>query len=193
MRENDMRKSVLGIGAMTAVLGLSLAPAAIAAPGSAGQGGVGTFASVVIGAKRVPVDNRFIPPRVGGDAEFDGHGPDVFANAILVGIGSNRLAVRIFMDAIETTPDFTRARGTSPDFLIYVAPAGQCVLSVSRGGYEEIRYRDTDHAVDAFGGQVTDSFVSGWSFVGDTNSSEAGTRTGVALTTFSFVANVQPC
>ncbi|WP_152546789.1 hypothetical protein [Amycolatopsis orientalis] len=188
-----MRKSVISIGAVAAVAGLSVAPSASASPGSVGQGKAGTFASVVIPAKRIPVDNRFIPPRVGGDDEFNGHGPDVFANSTLEGVGTNRLRVRIFMDAIETRADFTHVRGTSPDFLIYVAPAGQCVQSVSRGGYEEIRYRDTDHAVDVFAGQVTDSFVSEWSFVGDTNSSEAGTRTGVALTTFSFVANVQPC
>ena len=188
-----MRKSVMSIGAMAAVFGLSVAPAAVASSGSVGQGGAGTLASVVISAKRIPVDNRYIPPRVGGDAEFDGNGPDVFASATLVGVGTNRLRVRIFMDAIETRADFTHARGTSPDFLIYVAPPGQCVRSVSRGGYEEIRYRDTDHAVDAFVGQVTDGFVSGWSFVGDTDGSEAGTRTGAALTTFSFVADVQPC
>jgi hypothetical protein len=178
---------------MAAVVGLSVAPSAVASPGSAGQEGVGTLAAVVIPVKRIPVDNLFIPPRIGGDDEFNGHGPDVFANATLVGVGTNRLRVRIFMDAIETRSDFTHVRGTSPEFLIYVAPAGQCVRSVSRGTYEEIRYRDTDHDVDVFAGQVTDSFVRDWSFVGDIDGSEAGTRTGAALTTFSFVADVQPC
>jgi hypothetical protein len=44
--------------------------------------------------------------------------------------------------------------------------------------FEEIRYRDTDHAVDNFAGQVTNSFVHDWS---------------AALGTFTFTADVQPC
>jgi hypothetical protein len=175
---------VAGLAAML-VAGLAV-PATAAAD-------AGTFALVSIPARRIPVDNRYIPPRITGDADFAGHGPDILARGTLVGVGSNRLWVQIFMDARETTSDFTRARGTSQLFLIYVAPAGQCVRSVSRGTFEEIQYRDTDHAVDDFPGQVTNSFVRDWSFVGDTAGNEAGTRTGAALSTFTFTADVQPC
>lgn len=189
-----MRKLIIGIGLAAAMCGLIAAPSATAESSTSDTASeVGPLVTVTIPARRIPVENRFIPPHVGGDREYDGNGPDVFASGTLLGVGTNRLRVRIFMDAIETKSDFTRARGTSPEFLIYVAPPGQCVQSVSRGTYDEIRYRDNDHGVDSFDGQVAGSFVNDWSFVGDTGGDEAGTETGAALTTFTFSANVQPC
>jgi hypothetical protein len=180
-----MRKIIIVAGLAALLLGGAAVPAASA--------DAGTLALVSIPARRIPVDNRFIPPRVGGDAEFNGHGPDVLARGTLTGVGTSRLSVLIFMDAIETTSDFTHVRGTSQPFLIYVAPPGQCVVSVSRGTFDELRYRDNDHGVDTFPGQVTNSFVREWSIVGDTSGDEAGTETGAALSTFTFTANVQAC
>jgi hypothetical protein len=185
-----MRKLVIGVGVITVALGVLVAPSAAAA---APAGSVGTLAAVTIPAKVIPPAGRYIPPRVGGDAEFDGNGPDVFAQAFLHGVGTNRLSVQIFMDAIETIQDFTHARGFSPEYLIYVAPPGQCVRSVNLGTFEQIQYRDRNTDPDNFSGQVTGSFVQEWSLLGDTNGNEAGTRTGAALVTFDLIADVQPC
>ncbi len=185
-----MRKLLLCFGTASLVLGALAVPAAASA---AESGSPGTQATVTIPERRIPVDNRFIPPHVRGDREFDGHGPNVFGSATLVGVGTSRLSIRLFMEAVETTSDWTTARGSSPLYLIYVAPTGQCIKSVSVGTYEEIRYLDNDHAADVFNNQVVGSFVRQWNFMGDTGGDEAGTRTGVAITTRSFQANVQPC
>lgn len=184
-----MRKLLIGTaGALTVLLGVVAAPSAAAEPADAG-----TRALVSISAKRIPASGHYIPPRIAGDAEFDGHGPDIFASTRLFGVGTRQLRVQLFMDATETVSDFTRARGLSSRILIYEAPAGQCVTSVSRGDYDEITYRDTDHAEDHFAGQVSGSFVSDWWIIGDTSGDEAGTETGVAIQTFAMTANVQPC
>jgi hypothetical protein len=185
-----MRKLMIGAGVTAVALGVLVAPSAAAAP----TGSVGTLANVTIPARAIPAANRFIPPKVGpGDAEFDGNGPDVVAQAFLHGVGTNQLSVQIFMDAIETIQDFTHARGFSPEFLIYVAPPGQCVRSVNLSTFDEIRYRDRTTNPDNFSGQIAGSFVQEWSLEGDTRGNEAGTRTGAALVTFDLIADVQPC
>jgi hypothetical protein len=183
-----MRKLVIGMLAVLLGGGVAV-PTAAAEPST----DAGTLALVSIPARRVPVDGFFIPPKVGSaDAEFEGHGPDITASATLL-VGSRQLRVQIFMDAIETVSDFTHAQGTSTPYLLYTAPAGQCIVSVSRGEFDEIEYIDSDHDNDIFPGQVTGSFVRTWTFVGDTAGSEAGTRTGAAVTTFAFTADVQRC
>jgi hypothetical protein len=196
-RRSTWRRAVVGLGIAAVALGVTAAPAA-AEQASAGRAkpaaGPSPTVAVSIPARRVPVTGFYIPPHIGtGDADFAGNGPDVLARANLTGIGTNRLSVTIFMDAIETQSDFTRARGTSPQFLIYVAPAGQCITSVNRGTFDELRYRDTDHDVDVFGGQVAGSFIQQWRVTGDTAGNEAGTRTGAAISTFTFTATVLPC
>ena len=185
-----MRKLVIGTALIGVALGVLVAPSAAAAP----AGSVGTLASVTIPARAIPAANRFIPPKVGpGDAEYDGNGPDVFAQAFLHGIGTDRLSVQIFMDAIETIQDFTHARGFSAEFLIFVAPPGQCVRSVNLGTFDQLQYRDRTTNPDNFPGQVAGSFVQEWSIEGDTRGNEAGTRTGAALVTFDLIVDVQPC
>jgi hypothetical protein len=93
----------------------------------------------------------------GGDAEFDGNGPAVNTWSQLFGIGTNQLQVRIAMDAIETIQDFTHASGLSGWFVIFVAPAGQCIESVSRTSLDQIADTDTDTAVDDFPGATAGS------------------------------------
>jgi hypothetical protein len=197
-RPTTWRRALIGLGVAAVALGVTAAPAAA---GQASAGGAKPAAAapslavaVSIPARRIPVTGVYVPPRVGsGDADFAGHGPNLLADARLNGIGSNRLSVTIFVDATETESDFTHARGTSPQFVIYVAPTGQCIVSVNRGTFDELQYRDTDHDVDVFGGQVVGSFVQQWRAVGDTAGNEAGTRTGAAISTFTFTATVQPC
>src|SRR6187200_3320524 len=47
----------------------------------------------------------FIPPRVGGDREFNGHGPRVEVSATLAVRNANELWASVYMHAKETTHD----------------------------------------------------------------------------------------
>jgi hypothetical protein len=183
----------IGIGLMAILAGGVASPTAAVASESAE---VGPLATVIVAARRVPAASYFIPPRVGGDTDFAGHGPRIDARATLLGVGTRQLRVRLYMDAIETQQDLTHVRGDSAtfgDYLVYDAGAGQCVRGVSRGDRDQLPYVDNDHPEDVFPGQVQDSFVRQWHSVGDTSGPEAGTRTGVAVDTFELSLNVQPC
>lgn len=184
-----MRTLMIGIGAVALLAGGLAAPAATAAPSSA----AGVTRVVTIGAKQLPSAGFFLPPHVAGDADFKGNGPDVLTSTRIFGVGTRTLRVQMFMDAIETRSDFTRARGLSSMFTIYEANAGECVVSISKGEYDEVNYIDNDHAQDHFLGQVAGSFVNNWFIVGDTAGNEAGTKTGAVIQTYSMTANVQPC
>lgn len=194
-RPGTWRRTAVGLGLAAVALGATAAPAAAAQAGSGTRAAAAPSPAVAVSipARHIPVTGLYIPPHVDGDREFAGHGPDILTRANLLGVGTNRLSVTIFMDAIETSGDHTRARGTSPEFTIYVAPAGQCIASVNRGTFEELQYRDTDHGVDVFPGQVVGSFVQQWRAVGDTDGDEAGKETGAAISTFTFTATVLPC
>jgi hypothetical protein len=188
-----MRKLVIAVGTTAAILGLVTPPAAAEHQASASPSTIGPLFTVTIPGRWFPPTQRFIPRHWGnGDREFNGNGPDVFATATLVGVGTNELRVRLFMDAVETKWDWTEARGNG-EWLLYQAPVGQCVRSVSLGRTEELSYRDTDHAADVFGQQVVGSFVRTWDVMGDTPGDEAGTETGAAVFTHTFTADVQPC
>ena len=63
----------------------------------------------------------FVPPRVGGDREFNGHGPRVEVSATLFVRNSNELWASVFMHAKETTHDWTEAEGTA-EFLMFRVP-----------------------------------------------------------------------
>lgn len=190
-----MRKLLLGLGLMALLVSGVGVPSAAAAPVESARD-AGPLATVILAPRRVPAAGYFVPPRVGGDTDFAGHGPRVTARATLLGVNTRQLRVRLFMDAIETVQDLTHVRGDSVplgDYLIYDAGVGQCVRGVSRGTGDELQYTDTDHSEDLFVGQVQDSFVRLWRAVGDTAGPEAGTRTGVAVETFELSLNVQPC
>ena len=49
----------------------------------------------------------FVPPRVGGDREFKGHGPRVRVSATLSVRNANELWTTLFMNEKETTRDKT--------------------------------------------------------------------------------------
>jgi len=182
---------VIGIGLAAVLFGLSTIPATAAPASPAKSAAAALLASESIPARRIPVD-WFTPPLIGGDREFDGHGPRVFVTADLI-LASRSLRVRLSMDAIETTSDFTHAFGLSPDYLIYVPPTGQCIASVSRTTHDELTYTDTDHDVDNFPGQVVGSFVKSYSIVGDTSGDDAGVDTRFHINTFSFTVTIRAC
>lgn len=189
-----MRKLMIGIGLAALVIG------GVAVPSAAAETpGVGILRTVTIQAKRVPTSGFFIPQHIAGDTDFNGNGPDVLTSTRLFGIGTRTLRVQLFMNATETRSDFTQARELSALQTIFEANQGECVVSVSGPGgvpigqYDEVNYRDTDHARDDFPNQVTNSFVQRWYIVGDTSGPEAGTETGAIIDTRAMSANVQPC
>lgn len=187
------RRIAAGVGLTAVTLGMSVVPAASSTGQAASDVTVLTVATVP--SQRIyPPGPIFLPPRVGpGDADFAGHGPDVVADATLSGVGTRNLTVQLSMTAVETRNDFTRVSGDSGVVLIYRAPVGECIQSVSRGTFDELRYVDTDHAVDSFTGQVSGSFVQSWEAVGDTSGNEAGTKTGVSIFTHNLTVTSAPC
>ncbi len=188
-----MRKLLIGLGMIAVMLSLFAVPSTAAAAGPA-KPAAGVQATVSLPSTRFPAAGRFIPPHVGnGDREFDGHGPVVVARARLLVIGGNRLVVRLYMHATETTSDHTEAEGESNEFPFYNAPAGQCIKSLSRADFDELNYTDTDTDVDSFPGQVVNSFVHNFGVRGDTVGDDAGIRTGFAIATRSMTLTTGAC
>jgi hypothetical protein len=188
-----MRKLMIGIGLTALLISGVTVPAAAAEPSN-----VGILRTVAIGGKRVPTSGFFIPPRIAGDADFNGNGPEILTSARLFGIGTRTLRVQLLMHATETRSDFTEVEGLSSMQTIFEASQGECVVSVRVFGdlvapYDEINYRDSDITRDDFDSQVTNSFVHRWYIVGDTSGPEAGTETGAIIDTRGMTADVQPC
>ncbi len=119
----------------------------------------------------------YIPPRVGGDADFGGHGPRTSLEVELHVFNGNEVWASVHIDAIETKSDWTRAEGTGW-FHLYTAPRE--ITGILSPTYFEHEYLDTNHSHDLFSFS-TGSLVSLLDYVGDTKGNEAGTRTGVQV------------
>jgi hypothetical protein len=120
---------------------------------------------------------KLIPPKVGGDAEFDSHGPNVRVTARLTVRNGQELWATVTMHAKETQRDYTEVNG-SADFLMYRHPTA--ILRIVSDTYSEASYTDTDHEDDVIpvgAGELVREFVC----VGDTKGKEAGSRTGVTV------------
>jgi hypothetical protein len=120
---------------------------------------------------------KLIPPKVGGDAEFAGHGPNVRVTTRLTMRNGRELWATVTMHAKETKRDYTEVNG-SADFLMYRHPAA--ILRIVSDTYSEASYTDTDHEDDVIpvgAGELVREFVC----VGDTKGKEAGSRTGVSV------------
>ncbi len=122
---------------------------------------------------------RFQPPQVGeGDADFDGHGPEVEVTVDLSigGEMGQQIVATVTMDALEVGGDGTRAMG-SETFVLYEHSSP--IASIDSAASDSASYTDIDWQVDRLpvGGGCAREFV----VVGDTNGSEAGTRTAVTI------------
>lgn len=119
----------------------------------------------------------YVPPHVGGDAEYDGHGPSVSLQVELSVFNGNELWAAVYMDALETKSNWTHASGTAW-YRLYTAsrPIVEVVGPVDFGH----TYTDTDHAHDIFS-FAPDSLVNKLDYVGDTRGNDAGTKTGVRV------------
>lgn len=150
---------------------------------------------------------KFIPSHVRGDRDYAGHGPDVSLKGSLELItnsfGGTTGRVRLAMTATETVADWTTANGVRYEPL-FATDAGYRVSSIVDSGGRNVvlqdskSYRDTDHSDDLLApGYVTStfftSFVSRYVVTGDTSGDEAGTRTGVTLTTKAMTVRATNC
>jgi len=124
-----------------------------------------------------PNNITFIPPHYGnGDSDFGGHGPNVYCTVSLTNYGDHIVAT-IYMDAKETRSDWTEALG-SKNYTIYNADPDKTIEKIISPTNSSMSYTDTNHENDVFGGN---GCISSYSFVGDTDDDEAGTRTCVTV------------
>jgi hypothetical protein len=121
----------------------------------------------------------YIPPRVGGDREFKGHGPRVDVSARLSIRNARELWATVYMHAKETQSDWTEVEGTA-DYLVYKHPMVTRILRIVSDTYSFSRYVDTDHEVDYLD-MPAGELVRQFECVGDTSGEEAGLRTGVRV------------
>jgi hypothetical protein len=130
---------------------------------------------------------NLVPPRVAGDADFAGHGPNVQVRVSLATLSPDGEAptvdVHVDMMARETQSDFTTATaGVIRTIRIWHGFEGWRVDGVvGMDTLDGMSYLDTDHADDRFGPAFPNSFVSGYRFIGDTSGDEAGTETFVEV------------
>ncbi|MGE3163858.1 MAG: S8 family serine peptidase [Planctomycetota bacterium] len=125
----------------------------------------------------------FLPPRLGpGDADFDGHGPDLNISVTLAigGPNSTQLVSTVFMTATEgcgDTGDGTLASGLQ-SFVLYTHTGPIASILTPTGMV--VTFCDQDH-LDDRPAIPPGGLVRGLRVVGDTDGPEAGTRTSVIV------------
>ena len=119
---------------------------------------------------------------LGGDREFGGHGPEIWAWIKLKIVDKKYIDAEVYMHARETTSDWSETDGTWTK-RIYTAPAGFQISAILSGNYSEVHYVSKP-GVNAFspaglaqalggarGADVPfkdDGLVRRWNIVGDT-------------------------
>ena len=119
---------------------------------------------------------------LGGDREFGGHGPEIWAWIKLKIVDKKYIDAQVYMHARETTSDWSETDGTWTK-RIYTAPAGFQISAILSGNYSEVHYVSKP-GVNAFspaglaqalggarGADVPfkdDGLVRRWNIVGDT-------------------------
>lgn len=120
----------------------------------------------------------FTPNHTRGDAEYNGHGPEVEASVRLRidSYGQSLVSYTVFR-AVETTHDWTTAQGDRSES-IYFAPRGTYIRGILSDTQSDYSYTDRDHTADVYrlgSGELVESFR----FVGDSSGLDAGRTTGV--------------
>jgi hypothetical protein len=132
----------------------------------------------------------YCPKRLlGGDREFGGHGPEIYAWIKLNVINRRTIEAEVFMHARETVADWSETQGTWKKVL-YTAPAGYEITGILSGKYSEVKYISRP-GVNAFSptglvqalGNVRgsnipfkdDGLVTRWNIVGDTGGDDIST------------------
>jgi len=135
----------------------------------------------------------WIPPHTNGDKEFDGHGPKMKSHVYLKHDGF-RVYAQIYLWAQETKHDWTTASGYSQWVEIYSAPNSYRINKIkdptvysnilrSASGIDYIDSNTQDHIIETTIGRAT--------LVGDTNGSEAGSKTKITLGLKQFFIEIQ--
>jgi len=120
---------------------------------------------------------------LGGDREFGGHGPEIWAWIRLKIVDKKHIDATVYMHARETTHDWSETEGTWTK-RIYTAPAGYEIRQILSGQYSEVHYVSKPGVnafspqglVQALGGGARgaevpfkdDGLVRRWHIVGDT-------------------------
>lgn len=129
-------------------------------------------------------DISYAPPLVKGDREFNGNGPNIFANVRLIN-GGNRLIARVYMRAQETRSDSTTGEGFK-EYTLYTTTSGKIIQTVLSDLYCEKYYTDETVYVDEFYGYGP---VRLWTFIGDTRGDdvERGTKVKISFNKIGLV------
>jgi hypothetical protein len=126
---------------------------------------------------------RLCPTHVGGDREYDGHGPEVDGYVELYTSSDGReLWMHVYMHQLETRQDWSEAlldrhfritRAASPITQVY-ANGNYYALSSAGGPVSDFAYVDTDHEADWF---YPSTFVARFAVKGDTGGNDIGNCT----------------
>ena len=76
---------------------------------------------------------------MGGDREFDGHGPEVWAWIRLKIVQKKYIDAEVYMHARETVSDWSETEGTWTKRL-YTAPTGYEIIEIQTGKASEVHY-----------------------------------------------------
>ncbi|HMU46752.1 MAG TPA: hypothetical protein PKC72_10315 [Chitinophagaceae bacterium] len=126
---------------------------------------------------------------LGGDREFGGHGPEIWAWTKLRIVSEKYIYADVYLHARETVSDWSETEGTWSK-LLYTAPDGYKIKEILSGTYSEVHYVSKP-GVSAFsprglaqalgGAKGTDvpfkddGLVSRWNIVGDTGGDDIST------------------
>jgi hypothetical protein len=157
------------------------------------------FSQKIIGEKGSSASSdtvvQFVPATVGpyapqkllgGDREFDGHGPEIWAWIKLKIVDKKYIDAEVYMHARETVSDWSETEGTWTKRL-YTAPAGYEISAILSGKYSEVHYVSRPGVrsftpvglTEAIGGAKgvdvpfkDDGLVTRWNIVGDTGGTD---------------------
>lgn len=126
---------------------------------------------------------------LGGDREFDGHGPEIWAWIKLTIVNKKEIVAETYMHARETVSDWSETEGTWKKTL-FTAPPGYEITAILSGKYSEVHYVSKPGVssfkpagiVQAVGGARgidvpfrDDGLVTRWNIVGDTGGDDIST------------------
>jgi hypothetical protein len=122
----------------------------------------------------------FIPPKVGqGDADFHKRIDITVEVQLRISNDKNKIEARLYMYAYEGRHDWTEAEGYSNWEEVYRTESGWELTRIISPLFERLQYLDqTCCDADLYRGK---ELVELWTILGDTDGSEAGTRTGVSV------------
>lgn len=123
----------------------------------------------------------FTPPHVAGDAEFDGHGPEVYVK-VKFSILNNTLVYSAYFKARETKSDWTEASGWSSPRTVYTPPAGMRIDSLPKSEFELL--------LDTMSGHDSETFHTPFGRVevwGDQRGDDAGVYTKIRLDLYATI------